>query len=178
MPPRAPSLRGSPGPGRARPIIEGPMFVDRLTLFARAGDGGAGSASIRREPFTPRGGPDGGDGGRGGDVVLRVDPSVFDLSALADHPHHRAGSGGPGRRNNRHGAEGADLVLPVPDGTVVRDERGLVADLVGEGSEVVVARGGRGGRGNASLSSPRNRVPRVAEQGESGEEARLDLELR
>jgi len=111
-------------------------------------------------------------------VVLRVDPSVFDLSGLADRPHHRAGSGGPGRRNNRHGAKGAGLVLPVPDGTVVRDARGLVADLVGKGSEVVAARGGRGGRGNASVASPRNRVPRVAEQGEPGEEARLELELR
>src|SRR6266567_2135407 len=156
----------------------GAMFVDRVTLFVKAGDGGPGGASILREPFTPRGGPDGGDGGRGGNVVLRVDPSVFDLSGLADRPHHRAGSGGPGRRNNRHGAKGAGLVLPVPDGTVVRDARGLVADLVGKGSEVVAARGGRGGRGNASVASPRNRVPRVAEQGEPGEEARLELELR
>jgi GTPase len=154
------------------------MFVDRATLFVEAGDGGAGSASLRREPFTPRGGPDGGDGGRGGDVILRVDPSVFDLSEVADRPHRRAGHGGPGRGNNRHGADGDDLVLAVPDGTIVSDDRGMIADLVGEGSEAVVARGGRGGRGNASLASARNRVPRVGEQGEPGEEVRLDLELR
>jgi GTPase len=111
-------------------------------------------------------------------VILRVDPSVFDLSALADRPRLNAASGGPGSGNNRRGADGADLVLSVPDGTVVADERGPVADLVGAGSSVVVARGGRGGRGNAALASPRNRVPRVAERGEPGEEHRLDLELR
>ena len=154
------------------------MFVDRVTLFVRAGSGGPGSASLHSEPFKPRGGPDGGDGGRGGDVVLRVEPSMFDLSRYADRPHHRAGDGRPGSRNKRKGAQGAELVLSVPDGTVVRDERGPVADLVGEGSSVVVARGGRGGRGNASLASPRNRVPRVAEKGEPGEEARVELELR
>jgi GTP-binding protein len=154
------------------------MFVDEVRLFVRGGDGGAGAASVRREPYTPRGGPDGGDGGRGGDVILRVDPSVFDLSRFADHPHQRANSGGPGASNRRKGADGADLVLAVPDGTVVRDERGLLADLVGPGASVVVARGGRGGRGNASLVSARNRMPRTAEPGEPGEERRLELELR
>src|SRR6266536_1933802 len=170
------SLRpsGPPRPPRHNRVV----FVDRATLLVKAGDGGAGSASLRLEPFAPRGGPDGGDGGRGGDVILRVDPSVFDLSALADRPHSRAGHGGPGRGNNRHGADGKDVVLAVPDGTIVSDDRGMIADLVGEGSEAIVARGGRGGRGNASLASARNRVPRVAEQGEPGEEARLDLELR
>jgi GTPase len=133
---------------------------------------------MRSEPYTPRGGPDGGDGGSGGDVVLRVDPSVFDLSWLADHPHQRARHGGPGRSNNRHGARGPDVVLPVPDGTVVSDERGVVADLVGEGAEVTIARGGRGGRGSSSLASPRNRVPRVVEPGEEGEEGRFELDLR
>jgi GTPase len=154
------------------------MFVDRVKVRVRAGDGGAGSASLRSEPYTPRGGPDGGDGGRGGDVILRVDPSVFDLSWFADHRQHRAGSGGPGARNKRTGADGADLVLLVPDGTEVRDERGVVADLVGPDASVVVGRGGRGGRGSVSLASPRNRVPRVAERGEPGEEAGLELELR
>src|SRR6266496_1023277 len=105
------------------------MFVDQLKLLVRGGRGGAGSASMRREPYNPRGGPDGGDGGKGGSVVLRVDPSMFDLSAYRDHPHQRAKDGGPGGRNNRHGAAGVDLVLPVPEGTVVRDERGMVADL-------------------------------------------------
>jgi GTP-binding protein len=154
------------------------MFVDGVKVRVRAGDGGAGSVSLRSEPYTPRGGPDGGDGGRGGDVILRVDPSVFDLSWFADHRRHRAGSGGPGARSNRTGANGADLVLLVPEGTVVRDERGVVADLVGPDASVVVARGGRGGRGSASLASPRNRVPRVAEKGEPAEEAELELELR
>jgi GTP-binding protein len=154
------------------------VFVDEIRLVVKAGDGGAGSASLRREPYTPRGGPDGGDGGRGGDVILRVDPSMFDLSRYADRPRHQAKNGAPGSSQNRHGAAGADLVLPVPDGTVARDERGPVADLVGADATVVAARGGRGGRGNASLASPRNRVPRAAERGEPGEERRLELELR
>src|ERR671925_561328 len=97
------------------------MFVHRATVFVKAGDGGAGSASVRKEPFTPRGGPDGGDGGNGGDVILRVDPSVFDLSTYADRPHWKASSGKAGARGNRTGAEGDDLILPVPDGTVVMD---------------------------------------------------------
>jgi GTP-binding protein len=154
------------------------MFVDRVKVRVRAGDGGAGSASLRSEPYTPRGGPDGGDGGRGGDVILRADPSVFDLSWFVDHRQLRGGAGGAGARNKRTGADGADLVLMVPEGTEVRDERGLVADLVGPDARVMVARGGRGGRGSASLASPRNRVPRVAEKGEPGEEAELELELR
>jgi GTPase len=103
---------------------------------------------------------------------------MFDLSAYRDHPHQRAKDGGPGGKNNRHGAAGSNLELPVPNGTLIRDERGLVADLVGEGQAVVVAAGGRGGRGNASLASSRNRVPRVAENGEPGEERTLELELR
>jgi GTP-binding protein len=154
------------------------MFVDEVRIHVRAGEGGAGSASFRREPYTPHGGPDGGDGGRGGDVALVVDPSVFDLSPLANRPHYRAKNGRPGGPSRRHGARGSDLVLPVPDGTVVTDERGLVADLVGAGTSVVVARGGRGGRGNATIASARNRLPRLAERGEPGEERRLDLELR
>jgi GTPase len=154
------------------------VFVDEVKLVARGGSGGAGSASLRREPFSPRGGPDGGDGGKGGDVVLQVDPSMFDLASYRDHPHQRAKDGGPGGKNNRHGAAGSDLVLPVPDGTVVREERGLVADLVGAGATAVVAAGGRGGRGNTALASARNRAPRVAEGGEPGEERTLDLELR
>jgi len=153
-------------------------FVDQVTVFVRGGRGGDGSASIRREPYTPKGGPDGGDGGGGGSVILEVSSEVRDLSHLADHPHQRAGDGRPGAGNNRTGATGRDLVLRVPDGTVVRDEGGLLADLVGEGSRVVVARGGRGGRGNASLAGPRNRVPRTAEAGEPGEERKLELELR
>jgi GTP-binding protein len=103
---------------------------------------------------------------------------MFDLASYGDRPHQRAKDGGPGGKNNRHGAGGSDLVLPVPDGTIVRDERGLVADLIGAGATVVVAAGGRGGRGSTTLASPRNRVPRVAEGGEPGEERTLRLELR
>jgi GTP-binding protein len=154
------------------------VFVDQVRIQVHAGRGGAGSAHLASEPFKPRAGPDGGDGGRGGDVILRVDRSVFDLSVFADRPHLRAGNGSAGARNRRTGADGADLVLPVPDGTVVSDERGPVADLVGEGATAVVAAGGRGGRGSASLATARNRAPRSAEPGEAGEEHRLELELR
>jgi GTP-binding protein len=153
-------------------------FVDEVTVFARAGDGGHGSASLHSEPYKPLGGPDGGDGGRGGDVVFEAASRVRDLSALADHPHLRAPAGGRGASNRRTGADGDDLVVPVPDGTVVFDDEGLLADLLGEQARAVLARGGRGGRGNASLASPRNRVPRAAEAGEPGEERRLRVELR
>jgi GTPase len=153
-------------------------LVDEAVVFARGGRGGRGAASFHREKYRPKGGPDGGDGGKGGDVVLEVSPEVFDLSALARSPHLRAEPGGHGQGSNRHGAAGRDLVVLVPEGTRVSEERGLVADLVGEGSRAVVARGGRGGRGNASLAGPRNRAPRTAEPGETGEEHRLELELR
>lgn len=153
-------------------------FVDEAVVFVRGGRGGHGAASFRREAHTPRGGPDGGDGGRGGDVVLAVSDEVYDLSWLARHPHQRAQAGGHGQGAEKHGADGEDLVLAVPDGTVVAEERGLVADLVGQDARAVVARGGRGGRGNTSLASARNRAPRTAEQGEPGEEHRLELELR
>jgi GTP-binding protein len=153
-------------------------FVDEVVVEVRAGRGGDGSASMGTEPYKPRGGPDGGDGGRGGDVVFRVSRSLHDLAWLADHPHLRAAPGKPGARSRRDGASGKDLVVDVPDGTVVLDERGLLADLVGEGSVAVVARGGRGGRGNVRFAGPRNRLPRSAEAGEEGEERRLHLELR
>jgi GTP-binding protein len=153
-------------------------FVDHTTVHVRAGRGGDGAVSFRREPFTPRGGPDGGDGGLGGSVVLEVTSDVRDLSWFADHPHHRAESGRPGGGSRRSGGAGQDLVLRVPDGTVVRDERGPVADMVGPGLRVVVAAGGRGGRGNAALAGPKNRAPRTADAGEPGEERTLELELR
>ena len=153
-------------------------FVDELTVFARAGRGGNGSSSILREPYKPRGGPDGGDGGRGGDVVFEVSSGIRDLAWLADHPHLRADGGGSGGKRGRTGAEGKDLVIRVPDGTRVEDEHGLLADLVGDGTRAVVARGGRGGRGTASLATSRDRVPSAAEAGERGEEKRLSVELR
>jgi GTP-binding protein len=153
-------------------------FVDETTVYARAGMGGNGSAHLHSEPYKAHGGPDGGNGGDGGSVVFEVSRGVHDLSALADHPHLRAAHGRPGRSTKRDGARGADLVVPVPDGTVVFDAQGLVADLVGEGARAVVAHGGRGGRGNVAFASARNRVPRTAEPGEEGDEIRLRVELR
>src|SRR5262245_30769227 len=156
----------------------GMAFVDEVTVFTRGGRGGDGSSSMLREPYNPRGGPDGGDGGAGGDVVFEVSTGVRDLSWLADHPHLRGSNGGSGGKRGRTGPRGDDLVVPVPDGTRVEDEEGLLADLVGEGARAVVARGGRGGRGNAALASGRERIPRGAEAGERGEDLRLDVELR
>ncbi|HEV2950668.1 MAG TPA: GTPase ObgE, partial [Actinomycetota bacterium] len=153
-------------------------FVDAVDVEVRAGRGGDGSASMGSEPYKPKGGPDGGDGGRGGDVVFRASRSLHDLAWFADHPHLRAEQGKAGARARRDGAKGKDLVVVVPDGTVVSDEQGLLADLVGEGSEAVVAQGGRGGRGNVRFAGPRNRLPRTAESGEEGEERQLHLELR
>jgi GTPase len=153
-------------------------FVDECVVFVQAGRGGAGAASLHSEPYKPRGGPDGGNGGAGGSIVLVVDGGLHDLRWLADHPHQTAASGKPGRSSKRDGASGGDTELQVPDGTVVFDDEGLLADLVGEGSRTVVARGGRGGRGNATLAGPRDRVPRVAEPGEEGESRRLGLEVR
>jgi GTP-binding protein len=153
-------------------------FVDECVTFARAGRGGNGSAHLHSEPYKPRGGPDGGNGGDGGSVIFEVQRGAHDLSWLADHPHQRAGHGASGGSSRRDGAQGKDLVIPVPDGTIVFDDDGLLADLVGEQARAVVARGGRGGRGNASLAGPHNRVPRSAEPGEDGEERRLSVELR
>ena len=154
------------------------MFTDECTVSVEAGRGGGGSASLHSEPYKPRGGPDGGNGGRGGSIVFEVARGIHDLSWLADHPHQRARPGGSGRSARRDGASAKDLVIQVPDGTMVFDEDGPLADLVGEGARVVVARGGRGGRGNAQLATARNRVPRVAEPGEAGETKRLQVELR
>lgn len=153
-------------------------FVDEVDVEVRAGRGGDGSAAMRSEPYKPKGGPEGGDGGRGGDVVFRATRNLHDLAWFADHPHLRAEPGTPGARARRDGGNGKDLVVAVPDGTVVFDEQGLIADLVGEGAEAVVARGGRGGRGNTRFAGPKNRVPRTAEAGEEGEERRLHVELR
>ncbi|MEZ5170266.1 MAG: GTPase ObgE [Acidimicrobiia bacterium] len=155
------------------------QFVDRAQLNVRAGDGGAGSVSFRREAHTPRGGPDGGDGGRGGDVVLVADRNVASLLAFRDHPHRRAASGSHGGGTKRRGASGDDLEVRVPPGTTVRDRNGaLLADLVGHGDRYVAARGGQGGAGNARFLTNARRAPGFAEQGEYGEEIWLELELR
>ncbi len=154
-------------------------FVDEAQLNVRAGNGGAGAVSFRREAHVPLGGPDGGDGGAGGDVWLEADRNVASLLAFRDHPHRKAGSGRHGEGGKRHGSAGAELVVSVPEGTVVRDREGeVLADLVRHGDRWLAARGGRGGRGNARFLSNRRRAPSFAEQGEYGEERWLQLELR
>jgi GTP-binding protein len=154
-------------------------FIDRVVLHVRAGNGGHGVASIHREKFKPLGGPDGGNGGRGGDVALVVDRNVHTLLDFHHHPHQRAGNGKQGAGSNRNGADGGDIVLSVPDGTVVLDEDGeVLVDLAGVGARYVVAQGGRGGLGNAALASPRRRAPGFALLGEPGEERELVLELK
>jgi GTPase len=154
-------------------------FADQAELRVHAGDGGHGCASIRREKFKPLGGPDGGNGGRGGDVVVEVDPGAATLLDFHRRPVRRAGSGKPGAGSNRSGADGADLVLRVPDGTVVKTSDGeVLADLVGAGTRFVAAQGGHGGLGNAALASARRKAPGFALRGEPGVERRLVLELK
>ncbi|MBB1255683.1 GTPase ObgE [Streptomyces alkaliterrae] len=154
-------------------------FVDRVELHIAAGNGGHGCASVHREKFKPLGGPDGGNGGRGGDVILVVDQDVTTLIDYHHRPHRGATNGKPGAGDNRDGAHGKDLVLPVPDGTVVLDRKGeVLADLVGQGTRFVVGRGGRGGLGNAALASARRKAPGFALLGEPGEVRDIVLELK
>jgi GTP-binding protein len=154
-------------------------FVDRVTLHVAGGDGGHGCASIHREKFKPLGGPDGGNGGKGGDVVLVVDHSVHTLLDFHYRPHQRAGNGRPGQGSNRSGADGGSLELLVPDGTVVQSPTGeQLADLTGVGSRYVVAHGGHGGLGNAALASKRRKAPGFALLGEPGEQCEAVLELK
>ena len=156
-----------------------PGFVDQAQLHARAGDGGAGAVSWRREAHVDRGGPDGGDGGHGGDVWLVASSNESSLLGFRDHPFRRATDGAHGSGSKRHGARGKDLEVPVPVGTVVRDRDGaVVCDLATGGSRFLVAEGGLGGRGNARFLSNRRRAPAFAEQGEKGQELWLDMELK
>lgn len=156
------------------------MLIDSATIKVRAGNGGNGCVSFRREKFVPRGGPNGGDGGRGGSVILEVDEGLNTLL----HLHHRrlikAERGNNGGGSNKTGAGGADAVLHVPPGTVVRISKTgeLLGDLVDPGDRLVVAHGGRGGRGNARFATSTNRVPRTAEDGAPGEDLELDFELK
>ncbi|WP_326599072.1 GTPase ObgE [Streptomyces sp. NBC_01803] len=154
-------------------------FVDRVELYVAAGNGGHGCASVHREKFKPLGGPDGGDGGRGGNVVLVVDPDVTTLLEYHHRPHRKATNGKPGAGGNRTGADGQDLLLPVPDGTVVLGNDGeVLADLVGAGTTFVAGQGGRGGLGNAALASPRRKAPGFALLGEPGDARDIVLELK
>jgi GTP-binding protein len=154
-------------------------FVDRVTLHAAAGKGGDGCVSVKREKFKPLGGPDGGNGGRGGDIMLIVDSSVTTLLDFHHSPHRKATSGHQGYGDRKDGVSGEDMILPVPNGTVVYDKDGnLLADLVGIGTTFLAAQGGHGGLGNLALSSSKRRAPGFALLGEPGEERTLSLELK
>jgi len=154
------------------------MLYDRARIHVQAGAGGDGCASFRREAHVPRGGPDGGDGGHGGDVVIECDPSLRDLQSFRRRTHHRAPGGGDGGASLRHGGTGAPLILAVPPGTQVRTDGGDLHDLIRAGQRTVVARGGSGGRGNKHFATPTRQAPRFAERGLPGEETWLQLTLK
>lgn len=155
-------------------------FVDRVEIFAKGGDGGNGCMSFRREKYVPRGGPDGGNGGRGGDVIVRAVAGTNNLSDLSFRRHWRAPSGVAGMGKNMTGADGEDLVIGVPPGTIVRDRdhQFVMKDLAEADAQVVVARGGKGGKGNLAFMSSTNQAPREYERGQPGEERWLVLELK
>jgi len=156
------------------------MFYDHTKIYVKAGAGGNGSIHFRREKFTPYGGPDGGDGGRGGSVYIEANSNLNTLIDYRYHQHFKATPGGAGARQKMHGAKGEDIVLKVPRGTIIRDAdtHELIADLVDEGQRVMVARGGRGGLGNVHFATATHQAPREAQNGEPGEERWLSLELR
>jgi GTP-binding protein len=156
------------------------MFLDRVTIWVKAGDGGAGAATFRREAHVPRGGPDGGDGGRGGSVFLRADAGQTTLRDFRYKHHFKAEAGGRGERAKRHGKAGRDLVLAVPPGTAafVEETDDLLCDIVAVGQQAPIARGGRGGLGNVHFATATHQAPRHAQKGEPGEELRIRLELR
>ncbi|MGI5288113.1 GTPase ObgE [Nonomuraea polychroma] len=157
-----------------------PDFVDQVVLHIKAGDGGNGCASIHREKFKPLGGPDGGNGGSGGDVILEVDPNTATLLDYHRRPHRKADNGKQGQGSNRDGANGEDVVLPVPNGTVVKDAATgeVLIDLVGAGTRYVIAQGGHGGLGNAALASTKRKAPGFALLGEPGDELDVMLEMK
>ncbi|HET6615001.1 MAG TPA: GTPase, partial [Dehalococcoidia bacterium] len=153
-------------------------MIDHADIQARAGDGGHGLISFHREKFVPRGGPDGGDGGRGGNIVLVASNAVNGLGAFRYKRQYRAERGGNGAKNKKHGRNGGDLELPVPPGTIVRRESGVIGELVEEGDRLIVARGGKGGRGNTHFATPSNQAPYISETGQRGEDVALSLELK
>lgn len=155
-------------------------FIDEVTLFCSSGHGGAGCVSFRREKFIPFGGPNGGDGGRGGDVIFESTTALSTLLELRHKPHQKAERGQHGMGKDRHGAAGADLIIKVPVGTLIRDaESGEeLADLTEGGQRIVLLKGGRGGQGNARFATSTNKTPKFAQPGEEGEERKLRLELK
>ena len=156
------------------------MFLDEARIFVASGRGGDGMVHFRREKYVPRGGPDGGDGGRGGDVILEVAPTLNTLAPFRRQKRFVAANGGNGGTSDKTGRDGADVVIRIPPGTIVRDaaDGAVLADLVHPGQRLTVGRGGRGGKGNARFASARNQAPRMAERGEPGHERWLALELR
>ncbi|MSR29948.1 MAG: GTPase ObgE [Gemmataceae bacterium] len=156
------------------------MFVDRVTLFVKGGDGGKGCSSFRREKYIPRGGPDGGDGGDGGNVIVLAQDGADTLADIVNKKHWRAVAGGPGMPDNCHGKKAPDLIIRVPPGTLImdRDKENILKDLKAAGDSVTVAEGGRGGRGNRAFTTSTNRAPRKFQPGTPGEERWVKLELK
>ncbi|MFH1238710.1 MAG: GTPase ObgE [bacterium] len=156
------------------------MFIDKARIYLKAGDGGNGCISFRREKYVSLGGPNGGDGGRGGEIVLKANKDLHTLIDFQYHPHYKAERGSHGQGSNKFGKKGDDLVINVPVGTVVHDRKTgkVLVDLTAHGQEIVVAKGGVGGRGNAKFKTKSQRAPKVAEKGEPGEEVVLELELK
>ena len=156
------------------------MFIDRARILVKAGDGGNGMSSFRREKYVPQGGPNGGDGGKGADIILKADRNINTLVDFRYKRQFKGDTGGAGQSANKHGRGAENLIVSVPLGTTVTDEESgkLMADLVEDGQTYMVAKGGRGGRGNARFQTSANRVPTFAEKGEPGEERWLNLELK
>lgn len=156
------------------------MFLDQTRIVVRSGNGGSGAVSFRREKYVPRGGPDGGDGGRGGHIIMEATHDLNTLSGFRYQQHFRAENGEPGGAGNRYGKAGADLIIKVPVGTLVRNAENnkILADLTEPGSQVIIVRGGRGGRGNSHFATSTRQTPQFAEKGEPGTELMLELELK
>lgn len=156
------------------------MFVDWTKVFIKSGDGGKGCVAFRREKHVPKGGPSGGDGGHGGDVILQVDPNIFTLQDIKYHKSYKAKNGGSGQGARKHGLDAESIIIKVPRGTVVIDEDSnqVLADLAEQNSSVIIAAGGKGGRGNATFATSTNRAPRYCEMGLPGEEKNLIFELK
>ncbi|HLR73330.1 MAG TPA: GTPase ObgE [Pseudogracilibacillus sp.] len=156
------------------------MFVDKVSIYVKAGDGGNGIAAFRREKYVPKGGPAGGDGGNGGDIVFKVDEGLSTLMDFRYNRHFKASRGENGMSKGKHGKNADSYIIPVPPGTTVYDEdtKEVIADLVTHNQEAIIVKGGRGGRGNIRFANPRNPAPNMSENGEPGEERNINLELK